>query len=1571
MGFVGMNVRQFGLAPLPGLRQPGAPKALLEDKSLSQNLSGVINGRPTPSVVPVPEARLVPQAETLQGFRLQTLISRTEVATYEVRSTDIELGIENGSTHRKNTNHIPEVLRPIPEYELIDSWIRTPSTNLKQIKQRQELVASLKGRDDLDQIIQLKNTCYDVLRGVYNLYQPIAVEGDFKMPALTAYKDEQYSQMVEHQVMQALDQVEKGRKAVADLTATLTASDDPYILCIAQELAQIAQAVQKLNRKYFLGDDTSQKTAFTVANQINRFTVSFGLFVEFSGIAKRDEYSQASFDRDKPKEFKSGWSFTRNKLGQKAPQFSGKEDSNDQVANDSPRDSAVTVYTGSNMSGKSFELKKQFYMQLLAQSFGWVPAESGNFGIYDSFHYLDRAATDHSHNLSAFGREVTDWNQSIEGFGSRPFLCCDEGFSTTSPVDQYRLLTAVDMFLRQRGARVYYATHNEIFIEQSVGDDEVGIYRLRTELHDDHKVTYHYELEDQPGDSMALAVAADMGFPNDLLERAQSFLDGVLADIGQAKRRIPTPIERYSQAEREELKATKRSPMSIMFGNHQDPSLFRSFSEDPDFRAGRWGPALHINVAANVGSIFLGRDKWNLDHLHAEMLRQLLVDGVSLGSKDCMERQRSFEALAKHDGLADFVKAESRVLPLLDYFWCVKSSASELLSFNIAVNPYYGRGMASSVDSADLFLCYMDLNRKLLGEDFTLEDQYQRVISLGELQDRIEQRNRQRSLDEIITIQQAEEDQEITDEISLSLWQRVMDKFGHEPDPNKWQGKITRARVRAYSSWYSDNWYKIPDRDIGDDSPRKLASQVLGSYTSNHAILLGRVEDIRSGVAQIAQRMGFAVPEQIFIEQLEVLAQKLEEAKDDLGDDYEELYEDLQHFLALLNDAQEKIHIGRAERARVTLKAVSDAREKLLNEMNEASINLPSRSIFESDISIVRDELKTIVDHMIKANQRYSSDEMPETLKFAIALSFMIESTDSVDDLVQSLRAVDSVHTHQMAHSLEKQLKGFAAVDEIDRFSWHRKKDDDVTPELARSTWKADRERLILLCGEEHAAKIDDELERGEMTLYNELVGSVRLASGPPLIAMMSRIYQNTVQELAQKVAEIRKRKAVLAAKYPRGLKNHYHVDYAYTISRYYESYQSNPDLVDVRIDDETLNHLINTWGWYTGNRWGDYSYHRRWRNRDESGETQAQILADFIANVVVESDIIEEIQAVCSAMDDIGAAAEAIRAEYDINFTRKDHHEYGYGYDIVRDDKAHEQTERGNLRYLEKAIEQRYSSAVYNVIKYDNYSSGIDRSRPSHRLVREVARAGAFFVAGRMIRAENQARVTFNDTGEVHLKDAWSLFAPKHDQIVSDVRFDRDELLKLINGANMSGKTFWLKKAVMAILWALNTGHAPATAATLPIFDSVVYLDRVRAKSDKNLSAFGNEIQFWLDYLKLLEEQDHVLAISKLDEIFSTTSPRYQAALTYAIATYAMQKGQAVSLATHNHRVIDRLTEDYPGRAVPYHFSWHSEPGDNGETFVPDYALTQGHVGSNAIEVARTLGLHPDILSRVPELQL
>ena len=226
------------------------------------------------------------------------------------------------------------------------------------------------------------------------------------------------------------------------------------------------------------------------------------------------------------------------------------------------------------------------------------------------------------------------------------------------------------------------------------------------------------------------------------------------------------------------------------------------------------------------------------------------------------------------------------------------------------------------------------------------------------------------------------------------------------------------------------------------------------------------------------------------------------------------------------------------------------------------------------------------------------------------------------------------------------------------------------------------------------------------------------------------------------------------------------------------------------------------------------------------------------------------------------------------------------------------------------------------------------------------------------IIDKQGLAKVKFNDTGEVHFRNAFSVFKGKSEQVANDIDFSPNTTrVQLLTGPNGSGKTFYEKGAVAGVLMALATGYAPADEATMPVFDTVTYLDRVVEKQDSNYSAFSQELEYWKELLGVLSSRKDAFAV--VDEAFSTTSPGYQAAFSSAVVAEVLNSPHFLMLSTHNHDAVSSLTSD----GIPLIKSSHFVFDVKDHQIKYHYRLQEGHQTSHAVEVARTMGLPEEIL--------
>ena len=214
---------------------------------------------------------------------------------------------------------------------------------------------------------------------------------------------------------------------------------------------------------------------------------------------------------------------------------------------------------------------------------------------------------------------------------------------------------------------------------------------------------------------------------------------------------------------------------------------------------------------------------------------------------------------------------------------------------------------------------------------------------------------------------------------------------------------------------------------------------------------------------------------------------------------------------------------------------------------------------------------------------------------------------------------------------------------------------------------------------------------------------------------------------------------------------------------------------------------------------------------------------------------------------------------------------------------------------------------------------------------------------------------VTFNNTGVVRLENMFRKTSGSKSPIIRNpVSYDGGRAIAL-TGPNGSGKSFYQQSTAKAILEAHAFGYAPATTATMPIFDKVLYTDRV-TKHDEDLSSFAQEIETWKTVHSIVEGSEGRVFIG-IDEPFTTTSEKYQEALTYATISNFLANGKSyLSVATHNHKAIASLGQF----VTPYHFKF--EIGNNG-FLKRHFHLKPGHAKSHAAAMARTLGFPREIV--------
>jgi DNA mismatch repair protein MutS2 len=222
----------------------------------------------------------------------------------------------------------------------------------------------------------------------------------------------------------------------------------------------------------------------------------------------------------------------------------------------------VLVITGPNTGGKTVTLKTIGLINLMAQSGIPVPAApESRLPIFDGVFADIGDEQSIEQTLSTFSWHIGNVNRIVRQATGRSLVLLDELGTSTDPAEGAALARAILLYFQKRGTLAVITTHFtdlKAFAHATDGLQNASLEFDPVNL----RPTYHLAIG-IPGGSNAMATAARLGLPQEIIETARSYLSGggqeletLLAGLMRERR---TAAELRKQAEDERRRLEKQN----------------------------------------------------------------------------------------------------------------------------------------------------------------------------------------------------------------------------------------------------------------------------------------------------------------------------------------------------------------------------------------------------------------------------------------------------------------------------------------------------------------------------------------------------------------------------------------------------------------------------------------------------------------------------------------------------------------------------------------------------------------------------------------------------------------------------------------------------------------------------------------------------------------------------------------------------------------------------------------------------------------------------------------------------
>ena len=262
------------------------------------------------------------------------------------------------------------------------------------------------------------------------------------------------------------------------------------------------------------------------------------------------------------------------------------------------------------------------------------------------------------------------------------------------------------------------------------------------------------------------------------------------------------------------------------------------------------------------------------------------------------------------------------------------------------------------------------------------------------------------------------------------------------------------------------------------------------------------------------------------------------------------------------------------------------------------------------------------------------------------------------------------------------------------------------------------------------------------------------------------------------------------------------------------------------------------------------------------------------------------------------------------------------------------------------------------NEFEYKLYCDIREKSKKFAQSIRqianEIAKLDVLVSFARCAIEYNFSKPTFNLSG-IYIKDGYhpSLLKNENEIIKNDTNLEKGCLI-VLTGANMSGKSTYLKHNAIICLLAQIGSFVPAQSADLAIIDKLF----VRQDTSDDISKQNSSFMVEMNDLKFIIDNISDSSLVLLDEPAKSTSAKEGGAIARAFLEYILENHQTkIMVATHNFE-LTKLENEFKNRAFNYLIE------DNNSSF--NRKIKRGVISSSfAIDTAILADLPDEIINK------